>query len=99
MLSKAIDKMADSLDNAGGGWGEAGSNMMISQQMFQQQMQMQLFQQQMMMQMNAMEKRAENSEKYLRRIVKAMVRCGGRDKRKRDGSDSDEAESLSNDDK
>jgi hypothetical protein len=33
-LSKAIDKMADSIDNAGGGWGEAGSNMMISQQIF-----------------------------------------------------------------
>jgi hypothetical protein len=98
-LSKAINKMADSIDNAGGGWGETGSNMMISQQMFQQQMQMQLFQQQMTMQMNAMEKRAENSEKYLRRIAKAMVRRGGRDKRKRDGSDSDEEESLSNDDK
>jgi hypothetical protein len=73
--------------------------MMISQQMFQQQMQMQLFQQQMMMQMNAMEKRTENSEKNLRCIAKAMVRRGGHDKGKRDGSDSDEEESLSNDDK
>ncbi len=91
--------MADSIDNAGGGWGEAGSNMMISHQMFRQQMQMQLFQQQMMMQMNATEKRAENSEEYLRRIAKAMVRRGSRDKRKRDGSDSDEEESSSNNDK
>jgi hypothetical protein len=96
-LSKAIHKMADSIDNAGGGWGEAGSNMMISQSMFQQQIQMQLFQWQMMMQMNAMEKRAEYSEKYLRQIAKAMVRRGGRDKCKKDGSDSDEEESLSND--
>ncbi len=53
----------------------------------------------MMMQMNAMEKRAENSEKYLRRIAKAMVRRGDRDKRKRDGSDSDEEESLSSNEK
>jgi hypothetical protein len=43
LLLKAINKTADSIDNAGGGWGEAGSNMMISRQMFQQQMQMQLF--------------------------------------------------------
>jgi hypothetical protein len=93
LLSKAIYKMADSIDNAGGGWGEAESNMMISQQMFQQQMQMQLFQQQMKMQMNTMEKRVENSEKYLCRIAKAMVRRGRCDKRKRDGSDSDEEES------
>jgi hypothetical protein len=99
LLLKAINKMADSIDNAGGGWEEAGSNMMISQQMFQQQIQMQLFQQQMMMQMNAMEKRVENSEKYLRWIAKAMVRRVGRDKRKRDGSDSDEEECSSNDDK
>ncbi len=52
-----------------------------------------------MTQMNAMEKHAENSEKYLRCIAKAMVRRGGCDKHKRDGSDSDEEESLSNDDK
>jgi hypothetical protein len=53
----------------------------------------------MMMQMNVMEKRAENSEKYLHWIAKATVRRGGRDKHKRDGSDSDEEESSSNNDK
>ncbi len=91
--------MAESFDNAGGGWGEAGSNMMISQQMFQQQMQMQMFQQQMQMQMNMIEKHAEKSEKYLCWIAKSMEKGGSRNKRKRGGSDTEEEESLSNDNK
>jgi hypothetical protein len=71
----------------------SGSNMMIlmlSMQMQQQtqqfSMHQQMFQQQMQMQMAAMEKRAETSEKYLRRIAKTI----GRNKRKRGGYDDED---------
>jgi hypothetical protein len=77
----------------------SGSNMMISmlsmqmqQQMQQFSMHYQMFQQQMQMQMAAMEKRAETSEKYLRRIAKTI----GRNKRKRGGYD-DEDDSTDDD--
>jgi proteasome assembly chaperone (PAC2) family protein len=56
---------------------------MLSQQM---QMQHQFLQQQMQMQMAAMEKRAETSEKYLRRIAKTI---GKNNKRKRGGDNND----------
>ena len=46
----------------------------------------QMFQQQMQMQMAAMEKRAETSEKYLRRIAKTI---GKNNKRKRGGDNND----------
>ena len=52
----------------------------------------QMFQQQMQMQMAAMEKRAETSEKYLRRIAKTI----GRNKHKRGGYD-DEDDSTDDD--
>jgi hypothetical protein len=52
-------------------------SMQMQQQMQQFSMHQQMFQQQMQMQMAAMEKRAEISEKYLRRIVKTI----GRNKR------------------
>jgi proteasome assembly chaperone (PAC2) family protein len=49
-------------------------------------MHQQMFQQQMQMQMAAMEKRAETSEKYLRRIAKTI----GHNKRKRGGYDDED---------
>ena len=97
-ISKAMDRMAESIES--GGEGDSGSNMMISmlsmqmqQQTQQFSMQQQMFQQQMQMQMAAMEKRAETSEKYLRRIAKTI----GRNKRKRGGND-DEDDSSPDDD-
>jgi proteasome assembly chaperone (PAC2) family protein len=56
------------------------------------QMQHQFLQQQMQMQMAAMEKRAETSEKYLRRIAKTI----GKNKRKR-GGDNDDDDSTDDD--
>ena len=52
----------------------------------------QMFQQQMQIEMVAMEKRAETSEKYLRRIAKTI----GRKTRKR-GGDADEDDSSDDD--
>jgi hypothetical protein len=60
--------------------------MMISMLSQQMQMQHQFLQQQMQMQMAAMEKRAETSEKYLRRIAKTI---GKNNKRKRGGDNND----------
>ena len=81
------------------GGGGSGSNMMIlmllmqmQQQTHQFSMHQQMFQQQMQIQMAAMEKRAETSEKYLRRIAKTI----GRNKRKRGGYD-DEDDSTDDD--
>ena len=96
-ISKAMDRMAESIESGGGG--DSGSNMMISmlsmqmqQQTQQFSMQQQMFQQQMQMQMAVMEKRAETSEKYLRRIAKSI----GRNKRKR-GDYDDEDDSTDDD--
>jgi hypothetical protein len=91
-LSKSIQRVADSLETAGGG-GESGmmvSMMSMQMQNMQQQfsMQQQMFQQHLQMQMAAIERRAETSERYLRRIAKAV---GDRNnKRKRGGSDNDD---------
>jgi hypothetical protein len=97
-ISKAMHRMAESIETGGGG-GASGCNMMISmlsmqmqQQTQQFSMQQQMFQQQMQMQMAAMEKRAETSEKYLRRIAKTI----GHNKRKR-GGDDDEDDSTEDD--
>ena len=75
-LSKSIQRVAESLETAGGG-GESGMMVsMLSMQMQQQAqqflMQQQMFQQQMQMQMAAIERRAEVNEKYLCRIAKAV---------------------------
>jgi hypothetical protein len=87
-ISKAMDRLAESI--ASGGGGDSGSKMMmlmLSMQMQQQTQQLsmhqQMFQQQMQMQLTAMDKHAETSEKYLRWIAK-MIGCK---KRKRGGSD------------
>jgi proteasome assembly chaperone (PAC2) family protein len=56
-------------------------------------MHQQMFQQQMQIQMAAMEKRAETSEKYLRRIAKTI----GRNTCKRGGDDDED--NSSDDDK
>ena len=83
--------MVESIESGGGE--DSGSNMMISmlsmlsmqmqQQMQQLSMHQQMFQQQMQIQMAEMEKRAETSEKYPRRIAKTI----GRNKLKRGGDD------------
>jgi len=91
-LSKSIQRVAESLETAGGG-GESGMMVsMLSMQMQQQaqqfSMQQQMFQQQMQMQMAAIERRAEASEKYLCRIAKAVS-----NKRKRGESDGDDGSS------
>lgn len=98
-IAKAMDRMAESIES-GGGRDSGSSNMlisMLSMQMQQQSreysMQQQMFQQQMQMQMAAMERRAETSEKYLRRIAKTI---GQHNKRKR-GGDDDEDYSTDND--
>jgi len=90
-LSKSIQRVAESLETAGGG-GESGMMVsMLSMQMQQQaqqfSMQQQMFQQQMQMQIAAIERRAEVNEKYLRRIAKAVS------KRKRGESDDDDGSS------
>jgi hypothetical protein len=99
-LSKSIQRVAESLETAGGGGGESGMMVsMLSMQMQQQaqqfSMQQQMFQQQMQMQMAAIERRAEVNErraevneKYLRRIAKAVG-----SKRKRGDSDEDDGSS------
>ena len=92
-LSKSIQRVAESLETAGGGGGESGMMVsMLSMQMQQQaqqfSMQQQMFQQQMQMQMAAIERRAEVNEKYLRRIAKAVG-----NKRKRGESDEDDGSS------
>ena len=81
------------------GGGGSLSNIMISMLSMQMQQQtqqflmlQQMFQQQMQIEMVAMEKRAETSEKYLRRIAKTI----GRKTRKR-GSDADEDDSSDDD--
>ena len=91
-LSKSIQRVAESLETAGGG-GESGMMVsMLSMQMQQQaqqfSMQQQMFQQQMQMQMAAIERRAEVNEKYLRRIATAVG-----NKRKRGESDDDDGSS------
>ena len=53
----------------------------------------QMFQQQMQMQMAAMEKRAETSEKSLRRIAKTI----GCNKKRKRGGDDDEDDSTNDD--
>ena len=100
-LSKSIQRVAESLETAEekGESGASGAMVsMLSMQMQQQaqqfSMQQQMFQQQMQMQMAAMEKRAETSEKYLRRIAKTI---GRRNKRKRGGNE-DEDDSTRDDD-
>ncbi len=59
-------------------------------------MQQQIFLQHMQMHMSAMEKRADTSKKYLRRIVKSMTTHNN--KRKRGGTDEEDDDS-SNDEK
>jgi hypothetical protein len=70
---------------------------MQMQQMAQQiLMQQEIFLQQMQMQMSEMEKRADTSEKYLRRIAKAMTTHNDKHKRGRTDEKDDDS---SNDDK
>jgi hypothetical protein len=47
-------------------------SMQMQQQMQQNSMQLQMFQQQMQMQMAAIEKRAKQSEEYLRQITRSL---------------------------
>ena len=97
-ISKAMDRMAQSLESGGGGGGE--SSMMISMLSNQMQqaaqnmsLQQSMFQQQMQMQMAAIDKRAETSEKYLRQIAKSLAK-----KKKRKKGESDEEDDTSDDD-
>ena len=92
LISKAMERMAQSTESGGR---ESGGNMMVSMMSVQMQqqaqhfaMQQHMFQQQIQMQMAAMEKRAETSEKYLHRIARKI----GHSKCKR-GDDDDENDS------
>jgi hypothetical protein len=77
-ISKAMDRMAQSLESGGGGGGESMMISMLSNQMQQtaQNMSMQQshFHQQMQMQLASTDKRAEMSEKYLCQITKCLLR-------------------------
>jgi hypothetical protein len=99
-ISKALDRIAQSL-KSGGGRNESNMMMLMlsmqMQQMAQQLlMQQQMFQQQMQMQMSAMEKRVDNCKKYLWRIALSLT--SHNHKHKRGGTD-DEDNYSSNDDK
>ncbi len=77
--------------------GESGGMMtMLSNQMNPQALQQQMFQQSFKMQMDALEKHAQMSKKYLRRIARNIG--GGGKKHKRDKDDSSSS-SSSDDDK
>ncbi len=71
-------------------------SMQIQQTAQQILMQQQIFLQQMQMHMSAMQKHADTSEKYLRQITSFMTIHDS--KRKRDGIDEEDNDSL-NDDK
>jgi hypothetical protein len=94
-ISKALDRIAQSLKSGGGG---SESNMMMLMLLMQMQqtaqqlsMQQQMFQQQIQMQMSAMEKHADTREKYLWRIPMSLT--SQNNKRKRGGTDDEDDDS------
>lgn len=92
LISKAIARMAESIENGSSG-GHSGMMVMLPMQMNQQAMQQQMFQQSIKMQMNALGKRARMSKKYLRHIAKHIG--GGGKRRKKDNSSSSSSSSSS----
>ncbi len=90
-ISKAMDRMAQSLESGGGGGGESMMISIVSNQMHQtvqnMSMQQSMFHQQMQMQLAAINKRAETSEKYLCQVAKLLAK---NEKRKKGGSDDED---------
>jgi hypothetical protein len=93
-ISKAINKIAESVIT--GGASEASDMMtMLSNQMNQQSMQQQMFQQSLKMQMDELEKKGDMTNKYLRCIVQSISGGGCKRKKKRSKGSSSSSSSSS----
>ena len=90
-ISKAMDRMAQSLESGASGGESAMMISMLSNQMQQaaqnMSMQQSMFHQQMQMQLAAIDKCAETSKKYLCQIAKLLAK---EKKRKKGGSDDED---------
>ncbi len=96
-ISKAINRMAELIETGASG-SESGMISMLSNQINQHAMHQQMFQQNMKMQMEALEKKGDLTNKYLRRIARNIGGGGERRKKSKCGSSSSSSSSSKDDD-